>query len=235
MKRTNPKTSTPAERLKYTRKLMRLPRSYIEEKHKLPEATLKAWENGVSRLTEKGLKKCIDIYRKEGIIVSEKWVMSGVGLSPQLTLDVGRYFASELQYPQRKAKKGQVKEIDKEAVYAKDDNACMLREATFFKESYSDSVILMITDNDMEPVYQIGDHVGGRFRYGKQINSALKRDCIIRLKNGENILRRLFKAKKTGCYNLASINPLPISGEPVLFDVEIESAAPVIWHRKPDI
>ncbi len=225
--------ATPAERLKHIRKLTRLSRPYIKEKYRLSEATLKVWENGIAPLTEKGLQRCINIYRKEGVVLSKEWIMTGEGLPPNISVNVGHYFAGGLQYP-RRDNDLVIKDLDKPLPYLKDDNACMLREASFFKESYSNAVILMITNDDMEPTYRIGDYVGGRFRYGQDIDSVLRRDCIVRLKDGRNILRRLFKSNTTGHYNLACMNSQPSTDEPIMFDVEIEAAAPVIWHRMPN-
>jgi transcriptional regulator with XRE-family HTH domain len=224
--------ATPAERLKYVRKLVRLSRPDVEEKYQLSAATLKAWENGQATLTAKGIKRCIDIYRKEGVILNREWIMTGEGLSPKLSLDISRYFASELQYPLRD-NKGMIKDSDL-LPYSKDDNACILREAAFFKESYPDAVILTVTNDDMEPVYQIGDYVGGRFRYGKDIATTLKRNCIVRLKTGEDIIRRIFKSNSGKYYNLACINPVCGSEKPILFNVDVECVAPVIWHRIPN-
>lgn len=224
--------TTPSERLKYIRLKTRLSRSEIQNKHKLSEATLKAWENGAAKITEKGLKRCINIYRKEGVVLSKEWVMTGEGISPKLSVDIGKYFASDLQYPLRN-EEGKIQE--QSTKYKKDDTTRMVREASYFKESYPSSVILMVTNDDMEPVYQIGDYVGGIFRYGENIKEALKRDCIIRLKTGEDMLRRLFEGNINKHYNLACINPLPTSEEPILFNIEIEAAAPIIWHRMPDV
>lgn len=225
--------ATPAERLKHVRELIRLSRTYIKQKYHLSEATLKVWENGTAPLTKKGLQRCINIYRKEGVVLSKEWIMTGEGLPPKYSVNVGHYFAGELQYPQP-TEKLLVKDLDCPFPYLKDDNACMLREASFFKESYSDAVILMVTTDDMEPFYRIGDYVGGRFLYGQDIDKALKRNCIIRLKDGRNIFRRLFKSNVIGLYNLSCINPQASVEELIMFNIEIEAAAPVIWHRTPN-
>lgn len=234
-KNINIEKATPPERLKYLRAMLRLSRSYIEQKHHLSAATLKAWENGACRLTEKGLNRCISIYRQEGIMVNREWILDGVGLSPRLAIDMGRYLSTELQYPERHDQP-RINDSDSLALpyNIDDDNSCILHEAGFFKDSYPDAIVLMVKTDDMEPVYQIGDYVGGRLRYGKDIDSIVKRDCIVRLKNGELILRRLFKSIKGNYYNLACINPLPTTATPIIFDADIESAAPVIWHRMPN-
>ena len=128
------KKTTPSERLEYIRKKIRLTRTNIEKRYGLSAATLKFWEKG--KLSEKGLKRCIDIYRKEGVILSKEWIMTGNGLPPKLAINVGKYFASELQYPTRETKNNKIKDKEPTFPYIEDDNACILREAGFFKEFY---------------------------------------------------------------------------------------------------
>jgi hypothetical protein len=226
--------ATVANRLKYVREIMRLSRGYLQDKYHMPATTLKSWENGLSRLTDKGIKRCIEIYRKEGMLINRDWLLSGKGLSPRVSLDMGKYLASDLLYVRHNHPSINVPQIGEEAkTYETDENKCILREAAFFKESYKNAVVLMVNNNDMEPVYHTGDYVGGRFLYGKDIKIGVKRDCIVRLKNGELLLRRLFK-NGSGNYNLACVNPSPNSVSPIMFDVDIESVAPVIWHRIPN-
>jgi len=219
--------ATPAQRLKYIRRLARLTRKHIEESYQLPASTLKAWENGNSTLTEKGLQRCVEIYRMEGIALSKEWVQKGTGLPPRLSINLGDYFSGKHDYPMR------VQEQDN-PIYAADDQAAMVREAGFFKESYANAIVLMVADDNMSPVYQPGDYVGGRLLQRKTVEKALGKDCIVRLKNGDNILRRLFKNEQGG-YNLACINPAPTAEQPIIFDADIEGVAPVIWHRMPDV
>jgi len=225
-----------AQRLKHVRDMLRLNREYIEKKYRISAATLKSWENALTKITEKGLKRCINMYRQEGILLTREWILYGTGLSPRISLDIGKYLASELQYPRHENVSEGLKVMDNTGVSynTNDETAFILREATFFKESYTDSVALAVTNDDMEPVYQIGDYVGGIFRYDKNIISANKRDCIIRLSSGELLLRRLF-INNNGQKNLACINPLPSSSNiPILFNTSVECVAPIIWHRKPN-
>jgi hypothetical protein len=223
-----------AERLKQVRIILRLGRDYLEKKYHIPAATLKAWENGLTSITEKGLKRCIDMYRQEGMLLNREWILFGIGLSPRVSLDMGKYLASELQYPKNEEKAEYPKVSDDVTPYIIDETACILREAAFFKKEYQNSVVLSVINDDMEPVYQIGDYVGGIFRYGKSINTVAKIDCIIRLTSGELLVRRLFK-DADGRYNLVCINPIPsISNMPIMFDAKIECVAPIIWHRKPN-
>lgn len=75
--------ATPGQRLKYVRSLLRVSRSYLQDKYNLPEVTLKSWENGTTKLSQSGASRCIEAYRSEGIIVSEDWIMDGIGLDPR--------------------------------------------------------------------------------------------------------------------------------------------------------
>jgi hypothetical protein len=226
--------SKQAERLKQVRITLRLRRNHIEKKYNIPTATLKAWENALTGITEKGLKRCIDVYRQEGMLLTREWILEGTGLSPRVSLDMRKYLASDLRYSRCRTDG-----ISAEGLIGGDvgnnmvDEATrILHEAAFFKESYHNSVVLAVTNDDMDPMYQIGDFVGGVFRYGKSISSVNKYDCIVRLVSGELLLRRLFRSSDGG-YNLSCINPAPSSsGMPIIFGAEIECAAPVIWHRR---
>ena len=82
MTKLNYRLTTKFERLRFLRRLLGITRSEIEKKYKLPEVTLKKWETGNITLTDKGIKKCLDIYRKEGIDATLEWIQTGAGLTP---------------------------------------------------------------------------------------------------------------------------------------------------------
>lgn len=237
LKKNDDQLNSPSQRLKALRNMARLTRDEIEAKHALSAATLKAWENGMAPITEKGIRRCIDIYRKEGVLLTRDWVLEGKGLPPQISVEIGRYFASMHDYPLHPLRPEQynsAKETDTKPNYVVDDQVGMVREASYFKELYKDAVLMIVADEDMGPVYQPGDYIAGKFRYGADVAAVLGSDCIVRLSSGEDILRRVFKGQMKDRYNLACINPTPTAQAPILFDMEILAAAPVIWHRVPD-
>jgi hypothetical protein len=209
--------NTKGERLKYIRSLIRQTRAYFQEKYGLPEVTLKSWENGTTNLTQTGAKRCVEIYLNEGVIVSEDWIMEGVGLDPAMSVKVSHYFATP---------------TDKE-LSGEDDEICMFRDANVFKESHPNIVIMIVSNDDMRPFYKPGDYVGGKMRFGEAVDTVVNKDCVVYLKNGERFFRRLIKSHTSG-YNLTCLNPNETTIEPVLYNVEIEGAAPVIWHRRKD-
>ena len=208
---------TPGDRLKHLRSILRVSRAYLQEKYNLPEVTLKSWENGTTKLTKSGAERCVEIYRTEGMIVSPDWIIEGVGLDPTSTVTVSHYFATPTS-----------KDLPLE-----DDEILMVRDANLFKESHPNAVVMIVSNDDMRPFYRPGDYIGGKMRSGIEIDYIIGKDCIVYLKNGERFFRRLIKNSK-GSYNLTCLNPNEETAEPVLYRVDIQSAAAVIWHRWKD-
>ena len=215
---TTEKLNTRGKRLKYIRSLLRVSRAYLQEKYNLPEVTLKSWENGTTILTKSGAERCVEIYRNEGMIISEDWILEGIGIDPKTTVSVGHYFATPTS-----------KNLPLE-----DDEVAMIRDANLFKKSYPNAVVMIVSNDDMRPFYKPGDYVGGKMCYEKELSKAVNKDCIIYLKNGEKFFRRLIRNYKSG-YNLVCLNPNENTSEPVLYNIDVESAAPVIWHRWKDV
>lgn len=213
-----PNLKAPSDRLKYLRGLIRVSRAYLQDKYGVPEVTLKSWENGTTKVSSAGAKRCIEVYHNEGIVVSEDWILEGAGLPPKSAHTIGRYFAvpSEL------------------GLTTEDDEFTMIKDANSFKESHQNSVVMMVSNDDMRPYYKPGDYIGGRLRSGEDIVSAVNRDCIIYTESGDRYFRRLLLTS-AGKYNLTSLNPSMETGEPVIYDVRLSAVAPVIWHRWKDV
>lgn len=213
----NKKLNSSGDRLKHIRVLLRVSRAYLHEKYGIPEVTLKSWENNTTKLTKSGAQRCVEIYRNEGMIVSEDWILDGIGLDPKATVSVGHYFATPTN-----------KDLPLE-----DDEISMITDANLFKESHLNSVIMIVSNDDMRPFYKPGDYIGGKMRKGDQLSGLINKDCIVYMKNGEKFFRRVIQ-NSNGNYNLTCLNPNENTSEPVLYNVKIESAAPVIWHRWKD-
>lgn len=209
--------SSAGQRLKYIRSILGVTRAYIEQVYDLPEVTLKAWENNKISVTHAGIKRCIEVYKGEGLLVSEAWIIEGIGLDPTSTISVSQYFS----------------EPTKKKISLENDEMAMLQDANAFKEKYSSAVIMLVSNDDMRPFFKPGDYVGGKMRFGKDILKCINKNCIIRLKNQDIYFRRLMKNSKDN-FNLACLNPNETTEEPVIYDVEIEGAAPIIWHRCKD-
>ncbi len=209
--------TTSGERLKYLRALIRVSRTYLQNKYDLPEVTLKSWENGTTKLSQMGAARCVEMYREEGLIVSADWILDGTGLDPKQSVAISHYFAQP---------------TDK-ILSTEEDEVLMLRDANRFKESHADAVVMVVSNDDMLPFYHPGDYVAGKMRYGDAVETVINKDCIVYLKNGSRFFRRVIK-NSIGGYNLTCLNPYGETAEPVLYNVVIESVAPVIWYRRKD-
>jgi len=216
------KMISPGERLKYVREnLLKMSRADIQKTHGLSQDTLAAWENGKIQITEKGIDRCIKIYNSENLIVSKEWLLTGNGLSPKFSFDLNRYF-----------KNVTTSDLSSEKL---DDHILLAKEIEFFLSQAKNSITCLISTEDMLPMYSIGDYVGGRLRYGNEINDCIGKDCIIKSKDGATFIRRISKGNKEQRYNLVCLNPAWNGNpEPVFFNIEIEAAAPIIWHRRLD-
>lgn len=215
------KMRTPGERLKYIREnLVKLSRAEIQEKHGLSQDTLAAWENGKINITEKGIERCIKIYNAENLIFSKEWLLTGEGLSPNFSFELNRYF----------------KHFPSDWVTTPvDDNFLIAKEIEYFRSLTPNSVTALISTEDMLPLYSPGDYVGGRLKSKKELEDCIGKDCIIRTKDQATYIRRLAKGKDKKHFNLVCINPQwKGNTEPVIFNIEVESAAPIIWQRRAD-
>lgn len=210
---------TPGVRLKYLRSILRLTRAYIEKKYKLPEITLKSWENSMVKISKNGIKRCVAVYKSEGLIVDESWIADGKGLDPTVRLSLSHYFAMPSENP------GLLVDAD--------DEVAMMRDAQEFRDRYSNAVVMIVSNDEMSPHYRAGDYVGGRLRTNRELDAVINKDCIIYLRGGGQYFRRLFK-DSLGRYNLACLNPMGRTSEPIIFDADIESAAAIIWIRRKD-
>lgn len=209
---------TPGARLKHLRSILRLTRAYIEKKYKLPEITLKSWENSTVKISKNGIKRCVAVYKSEGLIVDESWIADGKGLDPTVRLSLGHYFSA----PSESANNLPV-DVD--------DEVAMMRDAQEFRERYSNAVVMIVSNDEMSPHYRAGDYVGGKLKRASELDGLINKDCIVYLKGGGQYFRRLFK-DSLGRYNLACLNPMGKTAEPIIFAADIESAAAVIWIRR---
>jgi transcriptional regulator with XRE-family HTH domain len=213
------KLKTPGARLKHIRnELLKLSRSEMFKKYGLSPDTLAAWENEKLPVSESAIERCIKIYNAESLLVSREWLLTGKGLNPNFSFNFNRYFKSQKM---------------SESAEKLDDNFLLAKEIEFFRSLSSGSVTAFISNDDMLPFYSRGDHVGGRLKYGHDIEGCIGKDCIINLKDGSMYIRRVSKSPTGDGYNLNCLNSAWAGNpDPIIFNVEIDSAAPIIWHRR---
>lgn len=181
-------------RLRFIRSLTGLTRLAIEQKYQLPEITLKKWETGKLAISDKGIAKCLEIYKQENIFTTYDWIKNGVGPLPSF--------------------------IQKDADFDQDIN--------YFKATYPNTLIHLVTNNEMMPRYQIGETVIGLIE-DKEYSYYNNKDCIVILESDEIFFRRLIVQEKDKI-NLVCTNNL-VESNFILYDIKPKTIAPVFWHK----
>ncbi len=214
MEKTNDDQRVNAgRRIKMTRTLAGISRKDLESKHGISAHTLQSWELGRNPLTDKAASKLVEIFHSVGVSCSMQWLLEGSGKSPCL-------LESEFAlYPS----------IDKDIAPLLNTENAIQKEIDFFRSHNPNALVIMVSDDTMEPRYAQGDFVGGiQYLIPQKISECIGHDCIIETSEG-TFFRRLLK-RKNG-YALVCLNPQTEVNEPVIFTKTILAATPVIWHR----
>lgn len=208
--------STASERVKKLREEYRFTRKYFYEKHGLPEITLQKIENSDRRLTENSIKKIINIFKKENIVVTREWIMNGTGEKP-------KYIFQENPV------------VNFNGVeFTNSDEILTNREIEFFEKNNPNSKVIILEDNDMSPRYRKGDYVGGVELPKQKYLEINNMDCIVLVKDhGDYILRTVHKDADNS-FRLSIRNKNSNNNRPVVYNAKLSFIAPVIWIRKPN-
>lgn len=212
-KNNDPQSVSTGRRLKMTRTLAGISRKDLEDKYGISMHTLQSWELGRNPLTEKAASRLVEIFHSTGVSCSIQWLLEGVGKGPALLN------AEFSPYPT----------IDNDIAPLFAQENTIQKEIEFFKTNNPNAVVIMVSDDAMEPIYSNGDFVGGvKYIDLQKIDECIGHDCIIEIGDG-TFFRRLMK-RKNG-YSLVCVNAQTETDEPVIFSKNILSATPVIWHR----
>jgi transcriptional regulator with XRE-family HTH domain len=176
-------------RIKMTRTLAGLSRKDLEDKFGISMHTLQSWELGRNPLTDKTASKLVEIFHNTGVSCSMQWLLEGVGKSPAL-------LESEFTpYPP----------LDQNITPLLDKENTIQKEIDFFRMNNPNAVVIMVSDDTMEPGYRQGDFVGGnQYIIPQQINECMGHDCIV--ETSEGIFFRRLMQRKNG-YALVCLNP----------------------------
>lgn len=207
------------KRLKTVRLMAGLTRNALEKHHGVSASTIQSWEAAkAGGLTERGVQRVIPIFRQKGVFCTPDWLLYGIGAPPQPT--------TNLSVPQ---------EVENLPEYSSmPEDKAIIRELLTFRELNPGVIDHLIADDGMEPYYCRNDYVGGKRRVGEDINQLIGYDCIVETINNEFLLRRLKAGSTPDVYTLLCTNPDTTVKTPTLYDVELISVAPVIWHRRHD-
>lgn len=197
-----------AERLKRIRLMAGLSRREIcAEGSGLHPDTYKGWETArFGGLTERGAEKVIARIFENSVVASVEWLLYGIGVQPFENLS----------------------DINICKTMLSDQDRQIAKELLVFKEQ-KNTVDLMLQDETMAPLYSKDDIVAGIKVMA--VENAIGLDCIIQTESGEIVFRKLHAGRQEGVYTLLAHQ----SEAPILADVKILMAAPVIWWRRKSI
>ena len=211
-----------AYRLSRVRKMANLSRNDFKNKYHINADTYKGWELAKhGGLSLKGAREVIKALSTEGVYCTLEWLMYGIGNGPQIT----EFLPETQNHPLLSSNSPQ-------SVLNNNEEKQIQQEIQAFLNGNSDAVGLAVTDDAMMPVYQIGDFIGGYKFYDSEINHALGLDCIIQTNDNQRLIRRIHEGSSKNCYVLTVINHLSKINSPIMHDVKLISAAPIIWIRR---
>ncbi len=206
------------KRLQQLRNMGHLKRKEMAEFARVAANTYKFWELGDSNLIEERARWIIDGLQTVGIECNAEWLMTGIGDPPakhKTIFDEGVAI---------------LKKSGSQKATTLDEKKLVMEELECFCHHNQNSIGLVVADNSMAPNYNCDDVVAG-MQYAKdEIRRLVGIDCIIKLTNGSLLLRNLNVGSKEGFYTLLTVNPQ--AKNKIMQDVEIETAAPVLWHRR---
>jgi HTH-type transcriptional regulator, cell division transcriptional repressor len=185
------------------------------------DRTVKSWEQGnAGGLTEKGANKILEVAKKNGLECELTWLMHGIGAQPSSTNPI---FNKPILIKEQPGKMVSSKKIIDTGI--KNEIDC-------FHANNANAITLQIPDDGMEPYYATGAIVGGKRRTGAAINELIFQDCIVETKDHQTLCRRLTPGTIVDRFNLSCLNHSTKQTNIATNDVELISAAMVIWYRK---
>lgn len=202
-------------RVKGARMMTGLTRKDFSLSSKISIATLRSWEEpgeGRRGLTRKGSLRLADALLSHGVHCISEWLLTGEGPGPQLITHF------DTTSPENNE------------IVSWSEEESILRDVESFKQNNPSPVIMLVTDEQMSPIFNLGDYVGGSKVSGNKIQGLIGSISILETDRGL-LLRRLVSRISENKYVISSVcdKVVDISIEPST--VEVISAAEVVWHR----
>jgi transcriptional regulator with XRE-family HTH domain len=212
----------PGERLRRARMLAGvMTRRAFEKKYHVSVNTLQGWEQGKNPLSKKGAKRIVEALKCEGLICSIEWLIDGVGVPPR-AFEMNATLIST--------------GIDLEAAFLQinlQEEQAIYQELQTFKSHNPNPIIITVADDAMQPQFYCGDYVGGiRFTKHEEIQKYLGTACIIELADHTILPRYLHVGNEAETYTLSCTNFQSKNAPLTLFNTQVMSVAPIVWHRK---
>lgn len=199
--------NSSGERVKFVRSILGLTRGSFEESTHISRNTLQAWENNKISLKSKSAMRLSNALTQLGLLCTEEWLINGIGSPPKFYREEEANLFEDLSH-----------------------SVSITKEIAAFKSINRNSLVIMISDDSMLPIYNYGDFVGG-IKCNNNFISLIGKNCIVETAEGYTLVRRLLKDEESENYILYCLNPLTCE-TPVLCNVTLKYAAPIVWHRK---
>jgi transcriptional regulator with XRE-family HTH domain len=209
---------TIGERIKWARKILGLNREYLCAKYDISINTFGSWERSEKKISEQALSTCINILRQEGLKITKEWLLTGIGINPNK------------EHAQHVFEKENFIEIEE----ALDPVFQIEREKEFFLKNNQNSIVIRNIGLEMYPYYESDEWVGGIKKDINKIEMLNGLDCIIQLFNMNTPIFKRLIINNNDEINLHILNPYADVKPPIIFNVKLLWAAPVIWRRKID-
>ncbi len=210
---------TFAERVKAIRGYLSLTRKEFSKKHGIPEPTIRAWELSLYTISPTHLQKLIKAFKAENILCSEEWLLRGAGTPPLFALEAMNKELEKVQ-DQLVSPTGPIKPVH--------------LESAVFERYNENSLTLEITDNQMLPLYEKGDHVGGIKPNQALQNADFGKPFIVILADDTKLVRSLYRGSNDSSFSLGCFDILNQSEDPTLSEVTVKAIYKIVWHRKKD-
>jgi transcriptional regulator with XRE-family HTH domain len=211
-----------AKRVRVLRQMTGLSRQELAEKYNLSFGNFQNWEGPrYGGLTEKGAQKILASCAAEGVTATLEWLMHGVEPGPKIT---ETFYTGESNLSTS---------LSENIVTSSQEIALIDRELALFKENYRNQALhLLVEDDGMEPLFEVGEIVAGQRFSAKDFPRQKAINCIVELTNGKLLVRNLKLGSNEGLFLLSCLNPNTKVNPPLLYDVPIVSFAPILWRRR---
>lgn len=208
------------ERLKQLRKALRLSRKEIERlygnKYSITAASIQGWETArYGGLTEKGAKAMVHVFADEGVTITLEWLLYGTDDKPQIP-----FISARLKSDLTGTLSNNPQIADSEAI---------AKELLLFHQTHENVVDTVITDDAFSPYFQPSDYVAGIRLFALDLHKAIGHICIVLSYDGL-LVRQVEAGSTKERYNLKCLNPDSL--QPTIYDIQLLSAAPIVWWRR---
>jgi|TARA_B100000315_G_scaffold236302_1_gene251973 phage repressor protein C with HTH and peptisase S24 domain len=95
-----------------------------------------------------------------------------------------------------------------------------------FNLDAADPIAVEVRGESMLPVYRPGDYLVCSRRRGREMETCLNKDCVVKTDQGEGYVKKLVSGSNPGTYTLISYN------SPSIENIRLLWAAPIIWVKR---